>query len=74
MAIRRLTVWAGTMLLAATLTAQPVAASPDGPPPGLPLGPRGLAETRTTETLQPGVTLTTIVRGAADPAHTWTVE
>ncbi len=40
----------------------------------LPLGPAGLAETRTTQTLQPGVTLTRIVRGAVDPAHHWTVE
>ncbi|WP_210636480.1 phosphodiester glycosidase family protein [Streptomyces sp. GESEQ-13] len=40
----------------------------------LPLGPAGLAETRTTQTLQPGLTLTRIVRGAADPAHHWTVE
>ncbi len=66
--------WAGTMLLAASFTAQPVAASPDGPPPGLPLGPPDLPEVRTTETLRPGVTLTTVVRGAEDPAHTWTVE
>ena len=41
---------------------------------GLPLGPAGLAEERTTTTLQPGVTLTTIVRGAPDPSHVWTVE
>ncbi len=40
----------------------------------LPLGPAGLDEVRTTETLQPGVTLTTIVRGTADPSHVWTVE
>ncbi|GAA0680973.1 MULTISPECIES: phosphodiester glycosidase family protein [Streptomyces] len=40
----------------------------------LPLGPAGLAETRTTQTLQPGLTLTRIVRGAVDPAHHWTVE
>lgn len=40
----------------------------------LPLGPAGLAETRTTQTLQPGLTLTRIVRGAVDPAHRWTVE
>ena len=40
----------------------------------LPLGPAGLVETRTTTTLQPGVTLTTIVRGSVDPSHVWTVE
>src|SRR4029450_1839859 len=31
-------------------------------------------ETRTTRTLQPGVTLTRIVRGHADPSAVWTVE
>ena len=40
----------------------------------LPLGPAGIGETRTTTTLQPGVTLTTIVRGTVDPSHVWTVE
>ncbi len=40
----------------------------------LPLGAPGLAETRTTEVLQRGVTLTRIVRGEPDPDHVWTVE
>ncbi|MGA5314371.1 phosphodiester glycosidase family protein [Streptomyces pseudogriseolus] len=40
----------------------------------LPLGPSGLAETRSTQTLQPGLTLTRIVRGAVDQKHRWTVE
>ncbi len=40
----------------------------------LPLGEPGLSETRTTEVLQRGVTLTRIVRGVADPDHVWTVE
>ncbi|MBT3154361.1 phosphodiester glycosidase family protein [Streptomyces sp. CHD11] len=40
----------------------------------LPLGPSDLAETRITRTLQPGVTLTRIVRGGKDPALRWTVE
>ncbi|WCN04279.1 phosphodiester glycosidase family protein [Streptomyces sp. M92] len=43
----------------------------------LPLGPADLTETRTTTTLQPGVTLTRIVRGGgetADSAPHWTVE
>ena len=40
----------------------------------LPLGPAGLEETRTTRTLQPGVTLTRIVRGHTDPNAFWTVE
>jgi hypothetical protein len=40
----------------------------------LPLGPAGLPETRTSTVLAPGVTLTMIVRGQADPADVWTVE
>jgi hypothetical protein len=40
----------------------------------LPLGPRNLRETRSTRTLQQGVTLTTIVRGSADSRDVWTVE
>ena len=42
--------------------------------PVLPLGAAGLTETRSTRTLQRGVTLTTITRGAADSSHVWTVE
>ena len=41
---------------------------------GLPLGPADLPETRTTRSLAPGVTLTTIHRGTPDPQATWTVE
>ncbi|GAA2305124.1 phosphodiester glycosidase family protein [Streptomyces kunmingensis] len=40
----------------------------------LPLGAADLSETRTTRTLQAGVTLTRIVRGAEAPALAWTVE
>ena len=40
----------------------------------LPLGPAGLPEARSQRTLQRGVTLTTIVRGAVDAADYWTVE
>ena len=61
---------------AAVLPAE--AESPTPPPPvastPLPLGPAGLAELRTTEVLQPGVTLTTIIRGAANGTESWTVE
>ncbi|WP_226485497.1 phosphodiester glycosidase family protein [Streptomyces parvulus] len=66
--------------IAATPGALPAQASASPPPrppsgPTLPLGPRDLPETRTTTTLQPGVTLTRIVRGdAEDPALHWTVE
>lgn len=40
----------------------------------LPLGPDWLPETRTTKTLQPGVTWTHIDRGEPDPSLFWTVE
>jgi hypothetical protein len=40
----------------------------------LPLGPATLDETRSTRSLAPGVALTTIVRGHADPTAAWTVE
>lgn len=53
---------------------------PVGPKPGkpvattLPLGPAGLAETRTVSTLRPGLTLTQIHRGSADASLRWVVE
>lgn len=40
---------------------------------GLPLGPADLVESRTTTTLEPGVTLTRIVRGEEE-SGSWTVE
>jgi hypothetical protein len=67
---RKLAVVAGVALLGVSLQT-PAAAAHNR---GLPLGPRDLPETRTGEALQPGVTLTTVVRGAPDPADTWTVE
>lgn len=42
--------------------------------PTLDLGPSNLTETRTTRTLAAGVTLTSITRGATDPALSWTLE
>lgn len=66
-------------LTAAALTS-PATAQPEHRGPGqpvalvLPLGAADLPETRTTTTLQPGVTLTTIVRGGADTSDRWTVE
>jgi len=54
----------------AVLAAEPAVAAARA----LPLGAAGLTETRSTATLQPGVTLTTVVRGAVDPRHVWTVE
>jgi hypothetical protein len=40
----------------------------------LDLGPRDLPETRTTTTVQPGVTLTSITRGGTDASLFWTLE
>ncbi|QNE19446.1 sporulation domain-containing protein [Kribbella qitaiheensis] len=63
--------------LASTASAQP--ARPPLPAAAvgqakLPLGPADLPETRDVRVLQPGVTLTKIVRGQADPKSVWTVE
>ena len=72
------------LLVASAVLVTPAAATPDAfarparPPvsvaAGLPLGPADLLEQRTTTTLQRGVTLTTILRGAVDPTSVWTVE
>ncbi|OLF16100.1 phosphodiester glycosidase family protein [Actinophytocola xanthii] len=64
-------VLAAVALVAGTVLAPPAAAEHGH---GLPLGPADLPETRTLQVLQPGVTLTTIVRGEPDPANGWTVE
>jgi Phosphodiester glycosidase/SPOR domain len=63
-------------LLAATLATSGAALAAGSPShrSGLPLGPSDLPETRTTRTLAPGVTLTTILRGTPDPNASWTVE
>jgi hypothetical protein len=63
-------------LAATAVTVSPASAEPREPivVAALPLGPADLPQTRTTQTLQPGVTLTTIMRGEADPAARWTVE
>ncbi|MBO1334583.1 phosphodiester glycosidase family protein [Streptomyces sp. VRA16 Mangrove soil] len=73
-----------TLCVLALVGAAPVPASASSPSAsasasaqarhGLPLGAADLSETRTTRTLQPGVTLTRIVRGADAPAMAWTVE
>lgn len=65
---------AATAALSATVLAAPTASASPGGSGSLPLGPPGLGETRTTETLQPGVTLTKIVRGEPDPSDVWTIE
>ncbi|MFI8950104.1 phosphodiester glycosidase family protein [Streptomyces sp. NPDC053750] len=71
----------GMLATASALPAQASSQQPQSHPPStrltLPLGPTDLPETRTTTTLQPGVTLTRIVRGtsgSANPALHWTVE
>ena len=63
-------------LSAAPLTADGSLASAavTRPDPHLDLGPADLTESRTTTTLQPGVTLTRITRGTGDPALRWTDE
>jgi len=62
------------MVMAETSSKSATAPTVTSAAASLPLGPASLTETRTTTTLQQGVTLTTIVRGGADPAHVWTVE
>lgn len=66
--------WSCGSIAASTAVAQPPAAETASVSKSLPLGPANLAETRNTSTLQPGVTLTTIVRGQAGPESFWTVE
>ncbi|MFD7156440.1 phosphodiester glycosidase family protein [Kribbella sp. NPDC059898] len=70
MTLRRL----GLSALCLSLTLGGTTAIATPPTARLPLGPANLTETRDTRTLQPGVTLTTIVRGQADPSAGWTVE
>ena len=62
---------ASAALLSAAGISTATAAAPSA---HLDLGPANLPETRTTETLQPGVTLTRITRGAQRPALRWTLE
>ncbi|HZX06808.1 phosphodiester glycosidase family protein [Kribbella sp.] len=70
MTLRRL----GLSALCLSLTFGGTTAIATPPSAHLPLGPTNLTETRDTRTLQPGVTLTTIVRGQADSSAGWTVE
>lgn len=68
---------AAVLVLLAVVGASPMPASSEprpAPARALPLGAAGLTETRSTRTLQPGVTLTRIVRGAEAPALAWTIE
>jgi hypothetical protein len=64
-----------TLLCAATvMVASASAATGDRPARPLDLGPAGLRESRTVQSIEPGVTLTKITRGAPDPAAVWVVE
>jgi hypothetical protein len=60
--------------LSLALAAMPAPTGAAAADQGLGLGADRLDERRTTERLQPGVTLTTIVRGHPDPAAAWTIE
>jgi hypothetical protein len=70
--------WAA--ILAALLCVATAAAAPAAGGTGhrhprpLNLGPPGLRESREVRSIQPGVTLTRITRGAPDPAAVWVVE
>lgn len=68
---RKIAGFAAIALLGSTLFAPTATADRND---GLPLGPTDLPESRDVEVLQPGVTLTTIIRGETDPALGWTVE
>lgn len=77
MRLRRATV-AGALVAASLGSVGTVATGSQAAPPRpggaeLPLGSPGLAETRTSEVLAPGVTMTTITRGRASAADFWTV-
>ncbi|WP_217253925.1 phosphodiester glycosidase family protein [Streptomyces sp. AC602_WCS936] len=67
----------GVLVTAGALPSQASSLAAQPTRHALPLGPADLTETRTTTTLQPGVTLTRIVRGGGettDSALHWTVE
>lgn len=65
---------AAVFVCAAAAAAPAVSAVAASNPPALDLGPRGLAETRTEQVIEPGVTVTHITRGVADPSVRWVVE
>ncbi|QGN57023.1 phosphodiester glycosidase family protein [Nostocoides sp. HKS02] len=65
---------AAVIVCAAAAAAPGVSAVAASTSPTLDLGPRGLVETRTVRTIEPGVTVTHITRGVADPSVRWVVE
>lgn len=56
---------------AAPVSATPTATAGSRAVPPLPLGSPGLRQTTTEQTLAPGVTLTTVVRGQASSSDSW---
>jgi hypothetical protein len=74
MAARWAAILAALLCAAAASVASASAGTGDGRPGPLDLGPSGLPESREVQSIQPGVTLTRITRGAPDPAAGWVVE
>jgi hypothetical protein len=74
MAARWAAILAALLCAATAPVASVSAGTGDGPPGPLDLGPSGLPESREVQSIQPGVTLTRITRGAPDPAVGWVVE
>src|SRR5687768_13240995 len=74
MAARWAAILAALLCAATAMAASASAGTGDGRPGPLDLGPSGLPESREVQSVQPGVTLTRITRGAADPAAVWVVE
>jgi hypothetical protein len=74
MAARWAAILAALLCAATAMAASASAGTGDGRPGPLDLGPSGLPESREVQSIQPGVTLTRITRGAADPAAVWVVE
>jgi hypothetical protein len=82
--VSRTTLLAGTaataLVAGLTVGGQQASATPDtsarsaAASARLDLGPADLPETRSTTTVQPGVTLTRITRGGTDPSLVWTLE
>jgi hypothetical protein len=73
-AARWAAILAVVLCAASALAAAASADTGDGRPGPLDLGPSGLPESRTVQSIQPGVTLTRIARGAPDPTAVWVVE
>jgi phosphodiester glycosidase/sporulation related protein len=73
-AARWVAILAALLCAATAMVGLASAGTGDGRPRPLDLGPSGLPESREVQSIQPGVTLTRITRGAPDPAAVWVVE